>query len=285
MGPGLGQAGEAAEQSAAGAPLRTPSPPSPRDQSLAQVAAASGGGGGGGGGEGGAEAEADPTLGQVFASFLKPRMASAAAQLTSAAAAAQAQLLGSGDGGDGGGTAGGSRVAGKLSKALPWEDAGEDGGGGGERWAPAGDASRLSPAEAAAADAELAEALSAHEQLPEEQWVVCETPPGGSPLRNGGAAAAAALAAAETPPGGGGDADDEPESPGRLASALGIPKAAVARNKLSYVASDAETLSSRDEEWSDGAAAGGVGTPAARARPIARACRPARRRHVWIPPA
>lgn len=37
---------------------------------------------------------------------------------------------------------------------------------------------------------------------------------------------------------------------GQLASALGIPRAAVARNAASYYGSDAETLSSR--AWSDG---------------------------------
>lgn len=38
---------------------------------------------------------------------------------------------------------------------------------------------------------------------------------------------------------------------GALASALGIPRAAAARNAASYYGSDAETLSSR--AWSDGA--------------------------------
>lgn len=43
---------------------------------------------------------------------------------------------------------------------------------------------------------------------------------------------------------------------GALASQLGIPRAAAARNAASYYGSDAETLSSRD--WSEGAW-GGVG--------------------------
>lgn len=49
---------------------------------------------------------------------------------------------------------------------------------------------------------------------------------------------------------------------GRLASALGIPRAAVARNKQSYAASDADTLSSREEDgWSEGEEGGLGGSP------------------------